>query len=140
MEDIVDIYFSEEGDLQVGTDGDLKDTKLDAYRGFVQAVDTVIKSSAGDWRSLPDIGADLSKFVGARNTAATGANIQRTIEGHLYREGLISMGDVRVQVLPVSSSMVTMIIFVRPSGSKGNLVLTYYYDLRDNKIATRLRR
>jgi hypothetical protein len=139
MEDIVDFYFSEEGDLQVGDDGDLKDTKLDAYRGFIQQIDTIVKSSSGDWGSL-GIGANLSKFLGTKNTAGTGKAIEQSVHAYIAREGLVSMGDIRVQVLPVSESMITIFIFVRPTGSKGNLVLTYYYDMRDNKIATRLRR
>lgn len=134
---INDLYFTESGDFVLGTNGDLEDTKNDFYRGFIQRIDTRMRSSKGDWRCTPDVGAGLTDFMGKRNTQELGRLIKSRIYTELYQDDLLRSAEVVVDVLPMSGTQVAIVLIITPPGTTGQIALTYTYSLKDNKIMLR---
>lgn len=131
---IVDLYFSEDGDFALGKDGDLKDTSLEEYRGFIQMIDTSVRSSKGDWVLQNSIGADLSYYIGKPNTRRIGDAIASAIYSELYSEDLVRPDEVTIQVVPMTDSIVSIILFITPPFSNNRIVLSYSYNMKDNKL------
>jgi hypothetical protein len=133
----LDFYFSSNGDFCLDDTGMLKDTKNDKYRYFIQRVNNRLSSTHGDWSLAPRVGANLTDFLGSPNTAATGESIRRRVYTELTRDGFVSGKDLKVEVIPLSQSSVGIIINVTPPDTTSQVVLTYSYDYRDNKIVPR---
>jgi hypothetical protein len=137
MHEINDLYFSEAGDFFVDDNGDLRDTKFDAYRGLIQRVDTRILSSRGDWAPEPGVGANLSDFLGKKNNARIGQAIKERIENELRQEDLLRAGEFAVDVVPIASEQIAILVIITPPGITGQITRLFSYSLRDNKIYLR---
>lgn len=134
---IVDIYFTPEGDFFLSDNEDLEDTTRYAYRGLIQKITTRMESSKGDWPLQQGVGADLNRFVGQPNTQVTGSNIVRAIQNELVGSGVLLASELLVEVVPLTQDIVGIILFITPAGSSRSIVLNFTYDLRDNKIVPR---
>lgn len=133
----LDFYFSSNGDFCLDDTGMLRDTKYDKYRYFIQRVNTRLSSVQGDWSLAPEVGANLTDFLGSPNTADTGRLIKRRVFNELTRANFISPRDLDVRVMPLSETSIGIIINVTPPDTTSQVVLTYSYDYRDNKIVPR---
>lgn len=134
---INDLYFTDAGDFVLGANGDLEDTKLHAYRGFIQRVKTRMMSKRGEWILQPGVGADLSEFAGQPNTRETGDRIKSRVITELTWDGLLQSQELIVDVIPVDDRQIAIIIFMTPPQSENNLILNFTYDLRDNRLVPR---
>lgn len=137
FEQIVDLYWTEAGDLALSQQGDLRDTKTDAYRGFVQRIDTRVSSARGDWKTELQMGAGLTDFVGKRNTPELAKAIRQRIYNELYQEDLLRASEVSVDVIPISGSKLAIAVIVKPPNATGQITRLYSYSLTDNKIYLR---
>lgn len=84
---------------------------LTVEEGERDAQDMAIRmqSRKGDWKGHPEIGCDLHRFIGERNTAETGAAIQEAVE-----EGLVAGGrfdTVEVRVVPTAMDRISIYAF-----------------------------
>lgn len=134
---INDLYWSNDGDFVLGDNGDLEDTKWDAYRGFIQRVLTRMMSSRGDWSLQSTVGAGLGAFVGRPNTQEIGLEVQQRVYAELQQEDLLMGRELQVQVFPTSATSIAIVLIINPPGSGGQTVLTFTYDMRDNKLVPR---
>ena len=100
-EKIVDLYFTDKGDFALGDDGDLQDTKLFAYRGLIQMINTRLSSSKGEWALEPEVGAGLSSFRGKPNNQKVALQIKQRIVTELTSENLLRASEFFIDVLPV---------------------------------------
>jgi hypothetical protein len=135
---MTDLYFTEDGDFFLDRNtGDLEDTRLHQYRGFIQRVLTRVMSSHGEWAQQPTVGADLTSFLGKRNTAEVGNAIQRRVFSELIQDQLALPADLNVVVLPLDSHSIGIIVELRPPDVLQKVILTFSYNLRDNRIVPR---
>jgi hypothetical protein len=134
---INDLYFTGEGDFNLGDNGDLEDTKYYAYRGFIQRVLNRMKSTRGDWPLQSSVGADLHSFIGSPNTKEIALDIQDRIRVELEQENLLLGGELQVKVFPTSKYSVAIALIINPPRSGGQVILTFSYDMRDNKLIPR---
>lgn len=133
-----DMYWSSEGDFVVDSEtGDIATTKNKRYRSFIQRILTRVKAKSGDWPLQNQLGAGITGFVGQPNTAATGQRMKESIESELTRDGFIAPGHLQVKVVPVKSNMVAILISINPPDTRGEILLTFTYDLRDNRLVPR---
>lgn len=137
FEEIVDLYFTQDGDFVLGENGDLQDTNLEAYRGFVQRVLTRMMSRRGDWSLHTDIGANLTSFVGLPNTEEIGSRIKDRVSSELYQENLLRGSELTVEVVPYANTAIAIILVIRPPRTAGQIVLSFTYDMRENKLIPR---
>lgn len=135
--DSLDLYFTSNGDFCLDETSKLKDTKLDQYRYLIQRINNRIGSTGNDWQLAPEVGANLTDFIGQRNTPENGKLIEQRIFNELTRGNFINSRHLSVKVFPISESGVGVIIAVNPPDTVGQVTLTYSYDYRDNKIVPR---
>ena len=87
--DSLDLWFTDEADLDISGDGDIRDTSSDPLRSIVQEVRTRLKSELNYWLTDPQIGANLSQFLGEPNTKELAIDIEEQIKLSLTSDGLI---------------------------------------------------
>jgi hypothetical protein len=137
LDKIVDFYFTDSGDFCLDTNGDIKTTKNILYRGLLQRVLTRLQSQKGEWATQRTIGANIGNFLGKPNTRAVATKIQNTIVAELSRDDLLRSSEYVVDIFPVSSSKIVIVIVISPARSSGELALTLTYDLRTNRLIPR---
>lgn len=99
--DKMDLYWTFDGDLIVGPDGDLYTPDDDVLRSLVQEVRTRIMGDQQDWELYPEVGAGLSDLIGEPNNKATAEAGKAKIIAALTRDGLVSAGDISIKYMPV---------------------------------------
>ena len=85
----------------------------------------------------PTVGADLGAFVGRPNTAEVGSELQQRVLSELQQEDLLAGRELQVQVFPTSQTSIAIVLIISPPGSGGQVMLTFTYDMRDNKLVPR---
>lgn len=135
---VTDLYFTEDGDYYLDSDSsDLEDTKLHAYRGFIQRIDTYIRSTKREWKQQPTVGANINEFRGRRNSAELGERIRSRVISELVQGGLVAPADLNVIIFPLGPGSLALILQVRPPDVPDKIILTYSYDLRENRVVPR---
>ncbi len=135
---INDLYFTDHGDFFVGESGDLEDTRDFHLRGFIQKVFTRLKSKPGEWALQGGLGAGLDAFVGLPNTEEVAVRIKELVWRQITQDDLVRYNEAVVDVVPVGQSKVAIIIAVlNAPGVAGEVLLTFTYDLRDNRLIPR---
>lgn len=137
MKEIVDLVYTESGDFFLGKNGDLADTKLDLYKGFIQRVHTRMSSGKGDWLTEPEVGVGLTTFVGKQNTAKVAEAIKRKVYSELLQDDLLRPAELVVDVLPVTEHEIAIALIITPPRSRQQLTLMYTYSVADNKVHLR---
>lgn len=134
--EIKDLYFTEEGDFFYDTDrGEFADTANDQYRGLIQKIQTRLSSTQGDWALQAGLGANMGDFVGKRNTREIGEKIKSRIYSELVN--VLPQRDLIVDVIPITTKRLAIVLSITPGDVKKKLSLTYTYDMRDNKLVPR---
>lgn len=131
----VDLYFTDSGDFVLGDNGDFRDTKNDHLRGFVQRMVTRVMSNQGDWRLQPQVGANLQEFLGKQNTREVGDRVKQRVQSELIGGGVLRAQELLVDVIPLSSTSIAIIVVVQSTNPE--LQLTFTYDFKDNKVLPR---
>lgn len=132
----IDSYWSQDGDYHFDN-GDLRDTTVEQYRGAVQQIISRLMSSRGDWAIHPDLGADISSFLGRPNTRETAEEMRRGILGELVREGMVSSRDIVIDIVPIARHSVMILIRFLPPDSTKAINIAFTYNLSENKLTSR---
>lgn len=133
-----DLLWTFLGDFCI-ENGDLLDTEHDPLRSLVQEIKTRISSDIGDWRGYPDLGSNVSDFVGEPNNKATAERIKTRIISSLARHGFMHTEDIKVSYIPVDIDklLFRISISVRPTvanaGSDSLNIMTLY-NYEENQI------
>lgn len=135
---INDYYFTEDGDflLDASTE-DLRDTKNDNYRGFIQKIYTVVSSQKRDWRLSPNLGANISDFLGQPNTRELGQALKNRLFFALTANNFINPVDLEIFVFPRSKESIVAIISVTPPDAQTKVRLSFVYNTKDNTLTPR---
>lgn len=136
-EEIVDLFFSGNGDFRLGSNGDLDDTTGYEHRALVQAVMKRLSSTKLDWPMQPTIGANFGDFLGQENSKENAMRIKSRIVSELTRGGLVSGQNLQVQIVPYSKTGILILVFIRTADSSQPIFIQLSYDMRDNKMIPR---
>lgn len=134
---IRDFYYTDQGDFFLGENGDLEDTRMFLYRGLIQKIRTRLEANKGDWSLYPDIGAGLQGFRGRTNTRGLGDEIKSVVTNEVLRTNMLRSSEFTVDVIPTSDSSLMIILYIKPAGELGQIILPVSYDMRENKIIPR---
>jgi len=99
---LTDLYWTLDGDVALGLDGDLKDTSFDVFRSLWQEMRTRCQSSFKDWALHPEIGANLEELLGEMNNKRTAEEGRTRIMSALTLGGFLPRESIRIRYLPVS--------------------------------------
>ena len=115
--DKADFYWTFDGDLLVGPDGDLLDTQEDPLLSLAQEIKTRIMGDQGDWELYPDVGAGLADLVGEANNKLTAESGKAKIIAALTRDGLVASSDISIKYMPVGpyNLLYKLTVAVRPT-------------------------
>jgi len=97
-----DLLWTWSGDIVVGDNGDLSDTKAESVRSFYQEVQTRVRSDLKDWQLHPQLGADLSSLMGEPNDKTTAEEGKTRIINALIKDGFCDRNRIKVRYMPVS--------------------------------------
>lgn len=138
--DSIDFKWTGSGDFAL-EQGDLADTQEDTLLSLKQEIQTICKSSLGEWEIWPGIGAGLSDFVGEPNVRSTAELIHDRVRIAIISQGIVNEEDLVVNVIPTHRFEVLIIIRVKAIAtpynnlSSGNvLVVSAIYDYLDQGI------
>lgn len=134
----LDLLWSSEGDFVLGTDGDLETTQNINSRSLIQRVLKRLMSTPGDWATSPETGVQWERILGTANNRETGRLVEEMIISELMRGGLLSSSEFTVAAFPASKKEIGILLTIFPAGVRGETVLTFTYDMRDNRIIPRL--
>jgi hypothetical protein len=137
--DRTDFLWTSRGDVFISGDGDVMDTEYDPLRSFVQEIRTRVEADQGDWKNFPDLGANMSDFVGEANNPITAEGIRTRIMSALARDGFVNTGDMKIKYMPIDIDklLVRLSIVVAPTAkNRSTQVLTYsmLYSYSDNNV------
>lgn len=102
-----DLKWSLDGDW-VLLNGDFASTESTPGKAFIQEVSDRVISSAGDWKLLPQKGANVDDFVGEPNNETTQARIENAISFSLTRDRFLNQQDFTVVAAPISQTQVAV--------------------------------
>jgi hypothetical protein len=122
--DTIDLQWSWDGDISIGPDGDLADTKDDLIQSFVNEIQTVIKSEIGDWEQHPTLGANLSNFRGESNSRENARKMERQIISRLGGSGIVKSEDLAVRIIPTGRYEIMIMIRINAAATSRNSLRT----------------
>jgi hypothetical protein len=99
---MTDFYWSLDGDLAYGTDGDIRDTSFDACRSLFQEIRTRCQSAFRDWELHPTLGANLDSLLGRLNNRFTAEEGKASIINALIQGGFLPKKSINVRYMPIS--------------------------------------
>lgn len=99
-QDIAFYSKESEGDFAVDETGDFALTG--AYESARQDMANRMRTQKTDWRSHPNIGADLELLEGEPNTRETGLRSESQVYEALSYDGRFDVLDVEVRAVPTS--------------------------------------
>lgn len=123
---INDIALTYDGDIVIDEDNDI--SLINGIEWFKREVNKIIRTNLREWRSEPDIGANLNDFTGNNNTRNTAAEIRKKILEAITIDNFQFPGEFDVRVLPTSNDKLSIYItynVIGESHSIGKLI----YDL-----------
>lgn len=123
-----DLWITEDGDLVIGHDGDLKVSEAtDAYaQGAMFRGKTVV----GDFLLQPSVGASLESLVGEPNTEETGEKMKNLILESLQHDNFIN--SVEVETFPVSLDTIMAVVTITELGEP--VIYTVEVDLKEGEV------
>jgi hypothetical protein len=123
-----DLYFTNDGDLAVATNGDIAVTITE--QEFVkQQAQTRLATEQGDFVSYPNLGANLQTLIGLPNTQNTARVGQQLIERAISYDGLLPRGRATVEATPTAPDTIVFNVSI-PIGNRQSVQLTLTQILR----------
>lgn len=137
--DSTDLLWTSRGDLYI-SNGDLMDTYKDPLRSLYQETKNRASSDKGSWTIFPDIGSDISDFVGEPNNKVTAESIKIRILSSLTRHGFIHSEDISIKYIPISVEKLLFRISIRVLPTARNaysdsLKILGLYTYREDQVA-----
>jgi hypothetical protein len=96
-----DLRWTWNGDLVIGTNGDLTDTHAHELLSFVQEIKTRVRSELYDWALHPGLGANLSDLIGELNNKEIAERGKARIISALVRDGFVATRFIKVSYIPI---------------------------------------
>lgn len=134
----VDLHWTQDGDFQLGVNGDIKKATSERARLAKQMVIKRLQSGKGDWALYPDFGAGIGDFIGLPNNRDTGQRLKSAVTQTLIEGNLVSPLSLTVRVIPTGERKITILVFGHVISAKADIAIQMEYDLRENKLIPRL--
>lgn len=133
-----DLFFSDDGDYQVDSRGDLLDTYSDPLLGIGQAMRDRIKYTVGAWKLYPDKGV-LKHPFGEYDTEENIKLYEDILRSALTFDGLIFDQDLEVDIVSLDPGtwLIAISLDIEPSllnGEVSQRVFFLSFDLRTSRI------
>ena len=122
----VDLWFTEEGDLAIDNNGDLKDTLNSYGRAVLQEIRDRLHNRPGEWKLNSSIGSNLERFLGEAGTTGTIGRVVNEIVQALTFDRLLIPGEFEVIPLQFIDSILMFRIII--STKEGELSTSFGYD------------
>lgn len=126
-DDIADLAFSLDGDLELDETGDLALAKGDEC--LIDDINISVKTQKGDSVVAPELGADLEDLIGHQNTKDIAHEGASRIMGELISKGIANPGEVEVIPIPIGQ---TILYYVFINNEKK---IEYVLDLESGGIS-----
>lgn len=104
----VDIEMDDDGDLVVGSNGDLK--VADTRRTVVQDVINRVRTQYDDLVPHPTFGSNVPVMHGEVNNSLNGSLIQSMITRALTYDGRFMPSDFMIDVIPTAEDTITVLV------------------------------
>lgn len=118
--DSIDADFSFDGDYDIGSDGDIKDTSSDYLKSLTNEIHSIMKSEIGDWEKHPLYATDLTEEVGKPNNQITGRSIEQKVRSALISNNIVKSQDLAVRVVPVGLNQVLILLNISVQATPQN--------------------
>lgn len=139
-ENMTDFYWSLDGDLAYGNNGDIRDTSFDVCRSLFQEIRTRCQSAFKDWELHPTLGANLDNLLGKMNNRLTAEEGKASIINALTQGGFLPKNVIRVRYIPVSRNRLVYNVMVTvsiPNTNQTRMLKTQLlYDTSEDGIVT----
>jgi hypothetical protein len=120
---VTDLRWVVSGDLVIGANGDLGDTRASPLLSFIQEIQTRVRSELYDWKLHPHLGASLSDLIGEINNKNTAEDGKARIMSALVRDSFITAGLIKITYLPVDQNHLMYRLRVNvPDMTKGEFI------------------
>ena len=122
----VDLWFTEDGDLDVSSDGDLRSTKGFFGRAVLQEIRDRIRSKRGEWRLTAAVGSTIESFLGEAGTRINIDAAANEIERALTFDRFLLPGELEVIPMQLANDIAVfrIVVFTR----EGELTTQIGYD------------
>lgn len=119
--DSYDLDFSEDGDLKLTNDNDLKGSFENSSLAIIQSIKRRVSVLSGSWRSYPKIGTNIDPFS-LSNTEEDSELWNDAVIVALTEDGLIDQGDLEVETFPVTYNtwMTVITLNMQPTDENEN--------------------
>jgi hypothetical protein len=135
----VDFYWTLDGDITLGKEGDIRDTSFDPLRSVWQEMRTRCRSGYKDWVLHPTLGANLDELLGKMNNKMTAEEGKTRIIAALSQGGFINRNAISVKYMPLARNWLIYIIEARafvPSSSRTQMLkLQLLYDTLEGGLS-----
>ena len=95
-----DLRWTWNGDIVIGPNGDIGDTKVHGLLSFVQEIKTRCRSELYDWKMHPHLGANMSDLIGRPNNRETAETGKARLHSALTRDGFIASRLIEILYTP----------------------------------------
>jgi len=137
--DGIDLTMTPDGDLDIGSNGDINNTEKDQIVSLQQKIISLLKSETGDWIDHPTLAVNLSSFVGEPNTRENAKRMETQIKNALIGARIVEKQDLKVRVNAVGQTRVAIEIVVsaRPTvfnSISRELEMTFFFNSSDGRV------
>ena len=109
-----DLWFTDDGDLKIDHDGDLKDTLSNENRAVIQEIKTIVSSNKGEWALSPKVGADLSDLRGETSTESIAQKAVVKITQEILDNEILSADEFIVVPMVIEEYLIIRVIVESP--------------------------
>jgi hypothetical protein len=107
-EQLKDLGLTEDGDIQIGGNGDLLVVRDEEV--VAQEIRFRVKTTRGDWALYPECGADLELLIGLPNTPDTGRRAEEQVNRALTHDGFLGGELQEIRAVPVNREQLAVLI------------------------------
>lgn len=129
----VDIQLDPNGDLKLLPNGDI--ALVDDVDALEQAIRWRLMTQLGSWALEPECGTDTESFAGRPNNEQTAEELRAEIYSALGHDEFLMIDEVDVQVAPISSSKLAVILMLRTGLTLDTAAFQFELDLITGELS-----
>lgn len=108
----VDLWFTDDGDIDIAANGDLKSTEKNFGRAIIQEIRDRLNARRGEWRLNANIGSNLPSFLGESATQKNLEQIVLEIERALTFDRMLSPSELEIIPLQINDNIAIFRIII----------------------------
>ena len=127
-----DLWFTPDGDFLLSEAGDLRSTNdvidTDEAAAIRQFIIHRMLPDEGGWPTAEQYTAALERYIGRPNDEVTAKSMQESIKAALTLDGILTPADVHIRVIPLTQSIMAVMIWVKRVTDKP--IMSFAYDIQ----------